>query len=186
MKKNEIHNLIKEFITKTNLLDREIVVNDDNDNNDSSNSLDLSKKPKPTWFSLEIKPYILSNREDEAIFALNHLARKIADNVSRETQGNSTQSDVPRETIATEDSYPHPHNFIIDINDFQKQHIEKLHSIAHTMAERARFFKSSIEIDPMSAFDRRIIHEFLSDANDLKTESIGEGHTRRVVIKYTV
>ena len=36
----------------------------------------------------------------------------------------------------------------------------------------------------MSAFERRIIHEFLSDASDLKTESIGTGRSRRVVIKY--
>ena len=52
------------------------------------------------------------------------------------------------------------------------------------MAERARYFKSSVEVDPMPAFERRIVHEFLSNATDLKTESTGFGHTRRVVIKY--
>ena len=31
----------------------------------------------------------------------------------------------------------------------------------------------------MSPFDRRIVHEFLSDATDLKTESSGEGKDRR-------
>ena len=36
----------------------------------------------------------------------------------------------------------------------------------------------------MSAFERRIVHEFLSDATDLKTESVGFGGARRVVIKY--
>jgi predicted RNA-binding protein Jag len=53
------------------------------------------------------------------------------------------------------------------------------------MSERARYFKSNIEVDPMSAFERRVIHEFLSEATDLKTESIGTGSSRRVVIKYT-
>ena len=52
------------------------------------------------------------------------------------------------------------------------------------MSERARYFKSNIEVDPMSAFDRRIVHEFLSSATDLKTESTGTGYNRRVVIKY--
>ena len=52
------------------------------------------------------------------------------------------------------------------------------------MAERARYFKSSVEVDPMPAFERRIVHEFLSDAIDLKTESTGFGAKRRVVIKY--
>lgn len=52
------------------------------------------------------------------------------------------------------------------------------------MGERARYFKSSVEVDPMSAFERRVVHEFLSNASDLKTESMGFGPTRRVVIKY--
>ena len=52
------------------------------------------------------------------------------------------------------------------------------------MAERARYFKANVEIDPMSAFDRRIVHEFLSDATDIKTESDGTGLNRRIIIKY--
>ena len=52
------------------------------------------------------------------------------------------------------------------------------------MAERARYFKNDIEIDPMPSYERRIIHMFLEGANDIKTESEGYGPTRRVVIKY--
>jgi spoIIIJ-associated protein len=52
------------------------------------------------------------------------------------------------------------------------------------MAERARYFKSNIEVDPMPAFERRIVHMFLEDAKDIKTESEGQGSNRRVVIKY--
>ena len=36
----------------------------------------------------------------------------------------------------------------------------------------------------VKSFERRIVHEFLADATDLKTESAGEGPARRVVIKY--
>jgi spoIIIJ-associated protein len=75
-------------------------------------------------------------------------------------------------------------NILIDINGFQKKHIENVRAVAHMMSERARYFKSNIEVDPMSAFERRIVHEFLSDATDLKTESAGMGPTRHVVIKY--
>ena len=52
------------------------------------------------------------------------------------------------------------------------------------MSERARYFKSNMEVDPMSAFERRVVHEFLSESSDLKTESMGIGRDRRVVIKY--
>ena len=87
--------------------------------------------------------------------------------------------------IETKQDPDEPMNILIDINDFQKKRIDTIKATAHMMAERAKYFKSSVEVDPMSAFDRRIVHEFLANATDLKTESIGEGFSRRVVIKYT-
>ena len=62
---------------------------------------------------------------------------------------------------------------------------DNLKTIAHMMAERARYFKSNIELDPMPAFERRIVHIFLETGKDLKTDSEGYGPTRNVVIKYT-
>ncbi|HEU0085537.1 MAG TPA: R3H domain-containing nucleic acid-binding protein [Candidatus Paceibacterota bacterium] len=121
---------------------------------------------KTTWFSIEVgDPYPFLDRGGEGVFALNHLIRKITDTKSSREEAND-------------------HAIIIDINGFQKKRVESVRSIAHMMAERARYFKSNIEIDPMPAFERRVIHEFLSEAGDLKTESQGEGHSRRVVIKY--
>ena len=52
------------------------------------------------------------------------------------------------------------------------------------MAERAKYFKSNIEVEPMPANERRIIHMFLEKIPDIKTESEGYGPNRRVVIKY--
>ena len=121
--------------------------------------------PKTTCFSIEVsEPHFFLGRGGEALLALNHLARKMIE---------AKKADDEEEI-----------NILVDINGFQKKRIENLHATAHMMAERARYFKSSIEIDPMSAFERRVIHEFLSEETDLKTESTGEGPTRRVVIKY--
>lgn len=75
-------------------------------------------------------------------------------------------------------------SLIIDINGYQRKKLENLKATAYMMAERARYFKSNIEIDPMSAFERRIIHLFLENSKDIKTESTGFGPNRRVVIKY--
>ena len=72
----------------------------------------------------------------------------------------------------------------VDINGYQKKQFDALRATAHMMAERARYFKSSISIDPMSAFERRIVHMFLQDQNDLQTESEGVGSDRHVVIRY--
>jgi len=125
------------------------------------------KNPKSVWFSVEVdNPYFFTSRGGEALSALNHLVKRIV------------ETKLPPENS---DSF----EFLIDINGFQKKRIENIHAVAHMMAERARYFKSSIEVEPMSAFDRRVVHEFLSEATDLRTESTGEGISRRVVIKYT-
>ncbi len=75
-------------------------------------------------------------------------------------------------------------SFSIDINDFQEKKIQKIKIIAHMMAERSRFFKSSVELDPMNPFERHVIHEYIQNQDDLETESTGFGKDRRVVIKY--
>ena len=163
MNNNEIQNLIKELLEKMTIPVNEISVNEDGLG--SSNC-----KSKIICYSVEVgNPHLLLGRNAEALAALNHLAKRIV------------EAKMPRnEEGITENAQ----GILIDINGFQKKRIEGIHAVAHMMAERARYFKSNIEVDPMSSFDRRIVHEFLAEATDLKTESIGEGFSRRVVIKY--
>ena len=154
MKHKEIENLIKELIEKTGVVVKEIVVTPDGTSS--------------TWFSVEVnEPHHFVSHEGEALYALNHIVRRIVEVPKEAGVENAVES-----------------NILIDINGFQKKRVESIRAIAHMMGERARYFKSSIEVDPMSAFERRIVHEFLSSATDLKTESVGAGSTRRVVIKY--
>lgn len=122
---------------------------------------------KTTWFSVEVSdPHFFIGRGGEGLSALNHIVRRIVESKMPITENVQNLA------------------MLVDINGFQKKRIENIHAIAHMMAERARYFKSNIEIDPMSAFDRRVVHEFLSNETDLKTESTGEGLSRRVVVKY--
>lgn len=102
-------------------------------------------------------------REGETLRSLNHLVRKISEKASGQ------------EEIS---------NIFVDVNGYQKKRFDSLKTIAHMMAERARYFKSNIEVDPMPANERRIIHMFLEGIKDIKTESEGYGPNRRVIIKY--
>ena len=102
-------------------------------------------------------------RDGETLRSLNHLVRKIAE---KSEEGEEVS------------------NIFVDINGYQKKRFDSLKTIAHMMAERAKYFKSNIEIDPMPANERRIIHMFLEGIPDIKTESEGYGPNRRVVIKY--
>jgi len=75
--------------------------------------------------------------------------------------------------------------FLIDVNDYRSKQIRDLQTKALMMAERARSFQYDVELTPMSAYERLIVHTALQDAPHVKTESLGEGRNRRVVIKYS-
>ncbi len=77
-----------------------------------------------------------------------------------------------------------PH-FLVDVNDYRSRQIRDLQTKALMMAERARSFQYDVELSPMSAYERLIVHTTLQDAPNIKTESQGEGRSRRVVIRYT-
>jgi spoIIIJ-associated protein len=75
-------------------------------------------------------------------------------------------------------------HFVVDVNDYRTKQIRDLQQKAVMMAERARSFQYDVELTPMSAYERLIIHATLQGAPNVKTESQGEGRNRRVVIKY--
>lgn len=75
--------------------------------------------------------------------------------------------------------------FLIDVNDYRAKQIRDLQTKALMMAERARSFQYDVELNPMSAYERLIVHSALQNAPNVKTESQGEGRNRRVVIKYS-
>lgn len=168
MKKEEITNLIKELIEKTTIPVNSISISEEVNTN----------KSNTIWLSVDVKePQYFLSHNAEALFALNHLARKITEN--------KINLDKESVNIDLKDSNKDKGlEILIDINGFQKKRIESIHAVAYMMAERARYFKSKVEIDPMPAFERRIVHEFLANASDLETESEGVGPARRVVIKY--
>lgn len=122
--------------------------------------------------------HLLTGREGEALRSLNYLIKKI---VERSLFKDSEGKETPNANLGVR---PPSMRFIVDVNDFHKKKIENLKTLAHMLSERAKYFKSSIETDTMPAFDRKIIHEFLADKPNIKTESSGIEPNRRVVIRY--
>ena len=168
-----MQNLIKELIEKTTISVSKISTDED-----KPASL-RSDGDKTTWFSVEVsQPHFFWEHGGEALSAINYLARRM---IEAKTPSTPSLQDFHTPGVGEKQKGL---GILIDINGFQKKHIESIHAIAYMMAERARYFKSNIEVDPMSAFERRIVHEFLSNETDLKTESQGEGLSRRVIIKY--
>ena len=111
----------------------------------------------------------------DTIHAMDHLVKKIVE--KRMPTG------APSEAGA-EETMESP-RFLIDVNDYRAKQIKDLQTKALMMAERARSFQYDVELSPMSAYERLIIHTTLQDQPNVKTESQGEGRNRRVVIKYS-
>ncbi len=75
-------------------------------------------------------------------------------------------------------------NFIVDINGFHEQKMELVRAAARMLAQRARLFKRDVEMEPMSAYERLVIHELFADDQEIETHSDGEGKFRHIVLKY--
>ena len=71
----------------------------------------------------------------------------------------------------------------VEMNDYKKQKEAKLKKFANKMANNVIKFRRPIKLEPMSAYERLIIHQELAKRGDVETESIGEEPRRRVVIK---
>ena len=70
----------------------------------------------------------------------------------------------------------------IDLNGQEEARRKKLLAYVFSLAERVRAEKRSIELEPMSPKDRRLIHLALANFPGVRTYSVGKGEDRRVVI----
>ena len=70
----------------------------------------------------------------------------------------------------------------VDIADYKKARSDRLAEQVEKWAKDVKKSGADTELRPMNAADRRIVHKVAAD-HGLKTESVGEGRDRRVVIK---
>ena len=77
------------------------------------------------------------------------------------------------------------HHLIVslDIGNYHENRKKQLEILATKTAKEVAMTKIPVKLDPMNAYDRRIIHTKLSEWRDVITESEGEGEERALVIK---
>ena len=71
----------------------------------------------------------------------------------------------------------------LDIDGYKSNRNQSIIDLALKTAEQAVKIERNIHLDPMNAYDRRIVHTTLQNRDDVTTESTGEGEKRHVVIK---
>ncbi|MDQ1283830.1 MAG: spoIIIJ-associated protein [Patescibacteria group bacterium] len=74
-------------------------------------------------------------------------------------------------------------DFVLDVNSYRREKNSSIIKMAQEVARQCLLEKRAVVLRPMSPYERRIVHLELSKMEEIKTESIGEGEDRRVVIK---
>ncbi|MBP6885955.1 MAG: KH domain-containing protein [Candidatus Pacebacteria bacterium] len=71
----------------------------------------------------------------------------------------------------------------VDVNNYRAEQTQQLIDIVHATAVRVQQTKRSEALEPMTSYQRRVVHTELASYSDLSTESVGQDPLRRVVIK---
>lgn len=70
----------------------------------------------------------------------------------------------------------------VDVSGYNKSRNDRIEKMALRMADEARMSGKSLDMNPLSPSERRVVHMVLSKFDDIKTESFGEGRDRYVRI----
>ena len=72
---------------------------------------------------------------------------------------------------------------LVDVGGWRKQRDESLRILISKEVEKISEEEPSVELPPMPPSQRRSVHIFVGEYDDLTTESVGEGANRHVVIR---
>ncbi len=72
---------------------------------------------------------------------------------------------------------------IVDLNHYRKERERLIVDLARAAAHRAMVTKEDVELPPMNAYERRLVHVEIQSHPELRTESVGTGKARRTFIR---
>ena len=86
-------------------------------------------------------------------------------------------------SMAFSAKFPDAGRVTVDVADYKKQRQERLAAQAKQWAEAVAASGVPMELAPMNAADRRIIHQQASETEGVVSESSGEARNRHVIIR---
>lgn len=98
--------------------------------------------------------------------------------------GRTLQALTELTRLATFSKFKIRYKLIIEIADYKFKKYKKITFLAKKAAKEVIQTKTTVKLDPMTSDERRVVHNTLAKFAHIETESIGEGKTRAVTIKY--
>lgn len=122
----------------------------------------IAQENKTIIVNIEVEsPAILIGRGGEGLESFQHLLRLLA-----------TEADLSRD-----------YDIVVDIAGYRKKKASHLERKAKEKAYQVLTTGLPETLQPMTAYERRIVHMACANIADVETESEGEGRHKRVVIK---
>lgn len=88
---------------------------------------------------------------------------------------------VLRQIVNTETGINY--KFFLDVSDYKEKNEHHLEILARRLAREVATTKIEVKMDSMNSYERRIVHNILTNNKKVYTESVGEEPNRCVVIK---
>lgn len=73
---------------------------------------------------------------------------------------------------------------VVDVENYRRKREDTLRALARRMAARAVKYKRNVFLEPMNAYERRIIHSELQSYENVSTHSVGSDKDRKIIITY--
>ena len=122
---------------------------------------EAERTPSPIIFDVKGEELgILIGRRGQTLSCLQYIVRLIV--------GNRMKTTTPP--------------IVIDVNGYKQQRYQTLKTLAQRMAEEVEANDEPFTLEPMPAYERRIIHLALAEHPGVTTQSNGVGEARKVVI----
>lgn len=86
--------------------------------------------------------------------------------------------------LAVSSRFKKRYRVLLDIADYKGDKYKRVIHMAKRTAYEVQKTHVDAELDPMTADERRVVHNALSRIRNISTESTGEGKKRHIVIKY--
>ena len=128
----------------------------------------------------EAKPPFEQGTEVSEVITINVTGDDLGILIGRRGQTLAALQHVVRLIVAHQMKARVP--IVIDVEGYKQHRYSALQALAGRMAEQVKERKKPFTLEPMPAYERRIIHLALADDPDVTTESTGVGEVRKVVI----
>lgn len=126
------------------------------------------------------EPLVIQEEASANTIVLNIIGDDLGILIGRHGQTLAALQYIVRVVIAQQTKSWAP--IILDVEGYKQRRFQALRSLALRIADMVKIKKMPFNLEPMPAYERRIIHLALANNPDVITNSTGEGETRRVVI----